>query len=96
MAKTEDPFDTGKPGVFQIDDRLVDSFGNTVGGAESDDEEEVETGYESWNVKQLRAEIENRNSEREDEETHISAAGKKADLIAALAADDETADDEEE
>lgn len=44
--------------------------------------------YESWKVADLKEEIESRNAERGDDE-QISLDGKKADLVAALVADDE-------
>lgn len=44
--------------------------------------------YESLKVADLKAEIERRNEGR-DEEDQIPATGNKADLVEALAADDE-------
>ncbi|WP_213452886.1 SAP domain-containing protein [Rhizomonospora bruguierae] len=44
-------------------------------------------GYAGMKVAELRAEIERRNEGR-DEEERIPAEGKKADLVAALEADD--------
>lgn len=44
-------------------------------------------GYESLKVADLKAEIESRNEGREEADL-LSAEGKKADLIAALEADD--------
>lgn len=55
-------------------------------------EEEVEIvdapPYEEWTVTELKEEIDNRNVDRADD-AKISSDGKKADLVAALEADDE-------
>jgi hypothetical protein len=47
----------------------------------------VETGYDALTVADLKAEIEKRNEGRDDD-TKVSADGKKVDLVAALVADD--------
>lgn len=44
-------------------------------------------GYEAQTVEELKAEITSRNEGRDDAD-HIPVSGKKADLIAALEADD--------
>ena len=64
---------------------------NTQVGASG---EELPDSYEDWKVAQLEAEIDARNSEREDDDKISPASGRKDDLIAALAADD--AEQEEE
>lgn len=46
-------------------------------------------GYGSWTVATLKGEISSRNSTR-DEADRIPADGNKADLVAALEADDES------
>lgn len=51
------------------------------------DGEPAAEGYESKTVAALRAEIKARNEGRDDE-SRVSADGNKADLIAALDADD--------
>jgi len=51
-------------------------------------EESAGTGYQALKVADLRAEIERRNEGRDPEE-QLSADGKKADLVAALEADDQ-------
>ena len=51
------------------------------------DGEPAAEGYESKTVAELRAEIKARNEGRDDE-SRVSADGNKADLIAALEADD--------
>ena len=50
-------------------------------------EEPAAEGYESKTVAELRAEIKARNEGRDDE-SRVSGDGNKADLIAALEADD--------
>lgn len=45
-------------------------------------------GYAGLKVGELKDEIDRRNDQRGDEATQISKAGKKADLVAALEADD--------
>lgn len=51
--------------------------------------------YAALKVADLRAEIERRNEGR-DEADQLSVEGKKADLVAALEADDASADDSAE
>jgi hypothetical protein len=46
-------------------------------------------GYEAMKVADLKAEIERRNADR-DEADRVPVDGKKADLVAALQADDAT------
>jgi hypothetical protein len=53
-------------------------------GAEESDEPK---GYADQKVDELKAEIESRNVDREDD-AKLSTDGKKADLVAALEADD--------
>lgn len=61
----------------------------------SDTEEVVET-YNDWTVQQLTDEIEARNAQL-DEDSQIEPAGKKkADLVAALEADDASAEDDDD
>lgn len=64
-------------------DRLVASGAFSAEGAVVDD-----GGYQSMKVADLKAEIARRNADR-DEADRISTDGKKADLVAALEADDE-------
>lgn len=52
--------------------------------------EEGETGYGSMKVADLKAEIEKRNVDREDD-AKLPTEGKKADLIEVLEADDPVA-----
>lgn len=55
---------------------------------DEDDEEEVD--YNDFSVEELKAEIATRNEEREEaDEIKVAGKGNKADLIAALSADDE-------
>ena len=65
--------------VSQVGSHLTSDEGDDSGG---------EDGYESMTVADLRAEIESRNEGREEEDL-IPSDGKKADLVAALAADDD-------
>lgn len=51
---------------------------------------EPDTGYSTQKVDDLRAEIDRRNQGR-DEADALSTEGKKADLVAALEADDSAA-----
>jgi len=54
------------------------------------------SAYERMNVKALQAEIDRRNEDREEEDQIEPEGTKKAQLIAALEADDEDADEETE
>lgn len=45
--------------------------------------------YEHWTNDQLRAEIDKRNEELEDDDEKLSRDGNKADLVATLRSDDE-------
>ncbi|HKY59205.1 MAG TPA: SAP domain-containing protein [Aeromicrobium sp.] len=59
-----------------------------VGFSPIDESEVAEAeGYAAMKVADLKAEIESRNEDR-DEESLLSAEGKKADLVATLEADD--------
>lgn len=61
----------------------------TLGAVEERPEDGyTEDDYASWKVADLKAEIDERNEERDDDH-QISSEGKKADLVAALVADDE-------
>jgi hypothetical protein len=99
------PSDQAETGVVldqsaSDEDRLaqVPNTGTATGVPTEDhkkrEPEYTQADYESWKVDDLKAEIADRNSAREDEATHISDEGKKADLIAALVADDEAQADE--
>jgi hypothetical protein len=68
--------------VYNIGDRVVDAWGR-----EAQADEEV--GYDSWTAKQLMAEIEKRNSDRDEDSQIVLAGKKKSDAVAALSADDE-------
>lgn len=46
-------------------------------------------GYDTQSVADLKAEVERRNADREDDGKVVPASAKKADLVAALVADDE-------
>lgn len=48
--------------------------------------------YGAWTVAALEPEVASRNTDREDDDKVVPASGKKADLVAALVADDEHAD----
>ncbi|WP_346007460.1 SAP domain-containing protein [Janibacter terrae] len=63
--------------VSQVGDHLVDA-----------DDQGEEGGYESMTVADLRAEIESRNEGREEADL-VPSDGRKADLVAALNADDD-------
>lgn len=67
-----------------VDDGLVGALGSDW---ESADAAPASEGYSSLKVDELKAEIERRNEGRGDADL-LAADGKKADLIAALEADD--------
>lgn len=56
------------------------------------EESEEVPPYEEWTVDELRAEINTRNSERADEDKIHPESTLKADLIAALEADDDASE----
>lgn len=56
---------------------------------EEDGEEEID--YNDLKVDELNAEIDARNEEKDEDEQIVPESSKKADLIAALVADDEAA-----
>ena len=60
------------------------------GSSDSDDDSSGDGSYSDLKVVDLKAEIESRNEGR-DEDALISLDGVKADLVAALEADDATA-----
>lgn len=57
-------------------------------GVVPDDEDEDDEDYESWTVADLKAEIDDRNSDR-DPATALATSGNKQELIDRLRADDE-------
>lgn len=61
--------------------------------ASSPASEEEEEGYESWKADELREEIDVRNKDRDEDDMIVPDGKKKADLIAALEADDEAAEE---
>lgn len=65
---------------------LVDK-GNLEGSAPAEDDE---SPYSGLKVADLKAEVEKRNTDREDDAKVSPESDKKADLIAALVADDES------
>ncbi len=66
---------------------LVDE-GNLEGGSDSGSKgSDDDKGYGGLKVDELKAEIEKRNEDRDDD-AKLSAEGKKADLVAVLEADD--------
>jgi hypothetical protein len=64
------------------DDKVMDSSWEAVGGGQK-----AADGYDGMKVADLQAEIDKRNEGREEADL-IPSDGKKADLIAALSADD--------
>jgi hypothetical protein len=76
--------------VYNVGDRVVDAWGRE---AQAAGDEEV--GYDSWTAKQLMAEIEKRNSDRDEDSQIVLAGKKKSDAVAALTADDKANEDEE-
>lgn len=64
-------------------------------GDDLDDDEDDEQSYDDMTKKELQAEIDNRNADR-DEDEHLSKSGKKDDLIARLQEDDAEESDEDD
>lgn len=82
--------DTGEVVVLNAGEDVPEWAVSQVGDhiVSADDDNGGEGGYESMTVADLRAEIESRNEGREEEDL-IPSDGKKADLVAALSADDD-------
>ena len=59
------------------------------------DDEDTGTDYSDMNKNELKAEIDRRNADR-DEDDHLSKSGNKDDLIARLEEDDAAADEDDE
>lgn len=74
--------------TFMVGDQEVNAWGEAV----SDEE----VGYDKWTAKQLMAEIDNRNTDRAEEDQIVLEGKKKSDAVAALEADDAAQADEEE
>ena len=64
-----------------------------VGNEDDEEDGDTEDNYESWSKRQLKEELESRNSER-SEDDQLSVSGDKATLVARLREDD--AEDEED
>lgn len=72
------------------------AWGSGAGEDEADPESSGSgNSYAGLKVDELKAEIESRNVDREDD-AKLSTEGKKADLIAVLEADDQAAGDNEQ
>lgn len=82
--------DTGEIVVLNAGEDVPEWALSLVGDhiVDADDDNDAEDGYESMTVADLRAEIESRNEGREEADL-IPSDGKKADLVAALDADDD-------
>lgn len=81
---------------FDLPESIEDDS-DTDGSDDGSDEEESEgkVDYNEWTNKRLKDEINSRNADR-DEEDHIVPEGtNKPELVAALEADDEAAEDED-
>lgn len=76
--------------VFEVDGRFIDAWGREM---TPDDEEDGNTGYDSWTAKQLIEEITRRNADRDDDNKIVFEGKKKSDAVAALEADDEAAEE---
>ncbi len=83
---------TLRPVVLREGDDVPDWATGMVGDHLLDSAEADPEGYEASKVPVLEAEVASRNTDREDDDKVVPASGKKADLIAALVADDEHAD----
>ncbi|HET8616501.1 MAG TPA: hypothetical protein VFL94_13325 [Actinomycetales bacterium] len=73
-----------------------DSDDQSGSGASDGDGEEV-APYTEWTVDELKAEIDGRNAARDaDQQIEVGGKGNKPDLVEALEADDEAADESTE
>lgn len=61
-----------------------------------DREQEIQDQYEDLTVEELKDEIDSRNEDREDEDSHLVKSGNKADLIERLKEDDKRASSDPE
>lgn len=76
--------------VFSVDDSKDYRYAGVQGFADPDADDAPEPGpYDGLKLDELKAEIEKRNEGKADD-AKLSTAGKKADLAAALVADDES------
>lgn len=74
--------------VFSVDDSKDARYAGLPGYEDPEGADAPEPGpYDGLKLDELKAEIEKRNEGREDD-AKVSTAGKKADLAAALVADD--------
>lgn len=85
--------DAEGPVYYEVDGQLVDAWGRPAPEAEGDDSAD----YSTWSAKELKAEIDRRNENRDEEDQIVLDDNKKSTAAAALKADDEAhADDDEE
>jgi len=68
--------------------------GNATPSGESTQDGPEDETYEDWNVAGLKAEIRARNEQMDEDDQIEPASERKVDLIAALEADDATAEDD--
>lgn len=78
-----------------LDPSVVDSIGDDLWDGAKTDAGTDEGGYDGFKVADLKAEIERRNTGR-DEADLIPADGNKAALIAALTADDQASTEQDQ
>lgn len=79
------------PDAYEVlEDAAVDSGNNPLPPDTVLAEQPEPAGvYDGWKVDELKAEIDNRNTDRDPAgDTYLDGSGKKADLVAALEADD--------
>ena len=94
-----DPGDTRATGHVPVEERNAHiTAGNTAREAarRGESEESAETpdsdDYNDWTNKQLKAEIDRRNEDRDDDD-RLSKSGKHDDLVALLEEDDDADND---
>jgi len=72
------------------------SEGESDASEDPEDDEDDEIDYNDLTIPKLKAEIDARNEGREEDAMIVPESDKKADLVAALEADDEVEDEDAE
>jgi hypothetical protein len=78
------------PDAYEVlDEPATDAGNNPLPPGEYVPPEQEPSVYDSWKVPDLKAEIDRRNADRDPGgDTYLDGSGLKADLVAALDADD--------
>lgn len=83
-------------GDFEVEDEEDEDEVEETEETEEESDEDEEVDYNKFTVKELTAEIDARNEDRAEADEIVPDSALKADLVAALVADDEANEEDED